>query len=62
MKIHGGAALALVLAAMNGAAAPTENTPPGMEVTASCERKATKGRVICDVELEVATGMVLRER
>jgi hypothetical protein len=29
-----------------------------MQVSASCERKAARGRVTCEVELEVATGRV----
>jgi hypothetical protein len=37
-------------------AAPKETAP--VEVVASCERKATKGRVICDVELEAANARI----
>jgi hypothetical protein len=29
-----------------------------LEVTASCERKMAKGRVLCEVELEAATGRI----
>ena len=30
----------------------------GLDVTASCEHRATKGRVLCDVELEVPSGRI----
>jgi hypothetical protein len=29
-----------------------------LDVTASCERRATKGRVLCDVDLEAAEGRI----
>jgi hypothetical protein len=29
-----------------------------LDVSASCERKATKGRVLCDVDLEAADGRI----
>jgi len=32
--------------------AETKDAAAPLDVTASCERKATKGRVLCDVELE----------
>jgi hypothetical protein len=31
---------------------------PRLDVSASCERKATKGRVLCDVEFEVPDGRI----
>jgi hypothetical protein len=31
---------------------------PRLDVAASCERKATKGRVLCDVEFEVPEGRI----
>jgi hypothetical protein len=39
-------------------AAPKETPPAPFEVVASCERKATKGRVICDVELEASSARI----
>jgi hypothetical protein len=39
-------------------AAPKESPPPPIDVIASCERKATKGRVICDVELEASSARI----
>ena len=40
------------------AALPTAGAAaaPHLDVSASCERKATKGRVLCDVEFEVPDG------
>ncbi len=47
-------AAAALLVAVTASASAT----PSLDVTASCERRATKGRVICDVELEVASGRI----
>jgi hypothetical protein len=33
-------------------------TRVALDVTASCERRATKGRVLCDVDLEAAEGRI----
>jgi len=38
--------------------AETRDAPPSLDVNASCERKATKGRVLCDVELEAASSRI----
>jgi hypothetical protein len=50
-------ALLLLLAApaLVGAA---EEAHRQMDVTVTCERKAKKGRVICDVEIEAASGRI----
>jgi hypothetical protein len=47
--------LAPVLLAAMPAAGPGV---PHLDVSASCERKATKGRVLCDVEFEVPEGRI----
>jgi hypothetical protein len=52
VKLRGALALAsLVLVATTASSAERR-----IDVTASCERKAARGRVICDVEVEVRTG------
>lgn len=53
------AALALVAGAL-AAASPTqaEDAKAPVDVTASCEHRAAKGRVLCDVELEVTSGRI----
>jgi hypothetical protein len=38
--------------------AGTKDAPAPLDVSASCERKATKGRVLCDVELEAAAARI----
>jgi hypothetical protein len=35
-----------------------ESAPPPLEVSASCEHRPAKGRVLCDVEVEVAGGRI----
>jgi hypothetical protein len=57
MRCRGGAALALLFAELSAIAAPGPSAP-AIDVTASCERKAAKGRVICDVEIEAAAGRI----
>jgi hypothetical protein len=44
-----------ILAALPAAGA---TGAPRLDVSASCERKATKGRVLCDVEFEVPDGRI----
>jgi hypothetical protein len=39
-------------------AAPAVGAERGVDVTASCERKAARGRVVCDVEMEVTRGRI----
>ena len=51
-------ALVLALLPVPALGAPKENPAATIEVVASCERKATKGRVICDVELEAASARI----
>lgn len=48
-------ALSTALAAVT-AVAPA--VAPRLDVAASCERKATKGRVLCDVEFEIPDGRI----
>jgi hypothetical protein len=48
-------AFVLVLCSVGLASAADD---PRFEVTVSCERKAAKGRVICEAELESATGRI----
>lgn len=50
------ALLALCATALAVPAAAAEGKP--LDVTASCEHRATKGRVLCDVELEVPEGHI----
>jgi hypothetical protein len=50
------AARVLAAFAVTGAAAPTAS--PRLDVAASCERKAAKGRVLCDVEFEIQEGRI----
>jgi len=50
-------ALLLLLPAV-AQAASNDGARASFDATASCERKATKGRVICDVELEAAAGRI----
>jgi hypothetical protein len=38
--------------------AETKDAQAPLDVSASCERKATKGRVLCDVELEAAAARI----
>jgi hypothetical protein len=40
------------------ALAESKDVAAPMDVSASCERKATKGRVLCDVELESAAARI----
>ncbi|HVU01565.1 MAG TPA: hypothetical protein VHE30_07425 [Polyangiaceae bacterium] len=51
-------ALSLVGGAVRAEGAPPSGpaAPPPVAVTASCEHRQTKGRVLCDVELEAANG------
>jgi hypothetical protein len=47
-----------VLAAVSALGAAGPDPAPRLDVAASCERKAAKGRVLCDVEFEVAEGRI----
>ena len=49
---------ALVLLTPVLARAAPEPTTRGIDVSVSCERKAAKGRVICDVEIEASSGRI----
>ena len=48
----------LLFATTAALAAPRPKAGPPFDVVASCERKATKGRVICDVELESSSARI----
>jgi hypothetical protein len=56
MRVFAGTVLLFVPAMSLAASAPAPGA--SLEATASCERKATKGRVICDVELEATTARI----
>jgi hypothetical protein len=47
-----------VLTVLAAGAVAGETAAPRLDVAASCERKATKGRVLCDVEFEVPDGRI----
>jgi hypothetical protein len=47
-----------VLTVLAAASAAGPSGAPRLDVSASCERKATKGRVLCDVEFEVPEGRI----
>jgi hypothetical protein len=48
----------LLLVVPSTSIAETKPAALPLEVSASCERKATKGRVLCDVELESAESRI----
>jgi hypothetical protein len=58
MTAKAGAAASLALFVTAFALPSSAAAPAAFDVTASCEHRATKGRVLCDVELEVPAGRI----